>query len=143
MSECKCEFDGRKCNSNQNWNYGRRGCECKKHDICEKYYIWNPTACSCKNGKFLANITDDSWITCNEIIKETKPVITNSNEENETCKTQNFYILLAFLLIITALLIAASIYRYLIKYKVNQKHLLSFHVIKLYLNWKWIIKSKI
>ena len=31
-------------------------CECKKHRICEKNYIWNPSACSCENGKYLANI---------------------------------------------------------------------------------------
>ena len=41
---------------------------------------------------------------------------------------QNFYILLAFLLITIALLIAVSIYCYLIKYRAKQKHLLPFHV---------------
>ena len=45
-----------------------------------------------------------------------------------TCKTQNLYILLAFLLITIALLIAVSIYCYLIKYRAKQKHLLPFHV---------------
>ena len=40
---------------------------------------------------------------------------------------QNFYILLAFLLITIALLIAVSIYCYLLKYRVTQNHLLSFH----------------
>ena len=40
---------------------------------------------------------------------------------------QNFYILLVFLLITIALLIAVSIYCYLIKYGVKQKHLLPFH----------------
>ena len=45
-----------------------------------------------------------------------------------TCKTQNFYILFGFLLITIALLIAVSIYCYLIKYKSKQKHLLPFHV---------------
>ena len=40
---------------------------------------------------------------------------------------QNFYILLAFLLITTTLLIAVSIYCYLIKYQAKQKHLLLFH----------------
>ena len=34
----------------------------------------------------------------------------NFNEKKETCKTQNFYSLLAFLLITIALLIAVSIY---------------------------------
>ena len=45
-----------------------------------------------------------------------------------TCKTQNLYILLAFVLIIIALLIAISIYCDLIKYKAKQKHLLPFYV---------------
>ena len=42
-----------------------------------------------------------------------------------TCKTQNFYILLAFLLIATALLMAVSIYCYLIKHQA-EKNLLPF-----------------
>ena len=52
---------------------------------------------------------------------------TNFNEKKATCKTQNFYILLSFLLITIALLIAFSIYCYLIKYRAKQKHLLLFH----------------
>ena len=44
------------------------------------------------------------------------------------CKTQSFYILLAFLLITIELLIAVTIYCYLIKYRAKQKHLLPFHV---------------
>ena len=42
-------------------------------------------------------------------------------------KIQNFYISLVFLLITIALLIAVSIYCYLIKYGAKQKHLLPFH----------------
>ena len=62
--------------------------------------------------------------------KEAKTVPTNYNEKNITCKTQNFYILLTFLLITIVLLIAVSIYCYLIKYqaKQQQKHLLTFQV---------------
>ena len=56
---------------------------------------------------------DDSSIIHDEIINVKE---TNFNEENVTCKTQNFYILLVFLLLTIALLIAVSIYRYLIKY---------------------------
>ena len=41
---------------------------------------------------------------------------------------QSFYILLVYLLITTALLIAVSVYCYLIKYRVKQKHLLPFHI---------------
>ena len=69
--ECKCKFYlkcgwneiqivfFKKCNSNQKWNR-------KKHHICEKDYIWNPAACSCNNGKYLASITDNSVITCDK-----------------------------------------------------------------------------
>ena len=37
--ECKCKFDGRKCNSNQWQNNNKCRYECKKHQICEKDYI--------------------------------------------------------------------------------------------------------
>ena len=40
----------------------------------------------------------------------------------------NFYILLAFLVITISLLIAVSIFFYMIKYRAKQKHLLKFHV---------------
>ena len=46
---------------------------------------------------------DDSVITYEEII-ESHNEETNFNEKKATCKTQNFYILLAFLLITIALL---------------------------------------
>ena len=58
--------------------------------------------------------------SCDEEIKIIPP---NFNEKKVTCKTDRFHILLAFLLITIALLIAVSIYCYLIKY---QKHLLPF-----------------
>ena len=74
---------------------------------------------------------NDSVIMCNEIIQsykeETKTISTNFNEKKGICKTQNFYILLAFLLIIIALLIVVSIYCYLMKYRAKQKHILPFH----------------
>ena len=60
-----------------------------------------------------------------KVIEETVP--TNLNQNKAYCKTQNFYILLVFLLITIALLIAVSIYCYLIKYQGKQKHLLPFH----------------
>ena len=43
--------------------------KCKKH-ICEEDYIWNPSTCSCENGKYLVSIIDDSAITCDEIMNE-------------------------------------------------------------------------
>ena len=112
--ECKCKIDGTKCNSDQSWNNDKCRCECKKHHVCEKNYVWTPTTCSCQNGKYLASIMDDSAITCDEAIEsydeEMKPIPTNFNEKNITCKTQNVYFLLAFLLITIALLIAVCIY---------------------------------
>ena len=95
--------------------------KCKKRRVYEKDYVWNRTTC---NGKYLASTMVDSGITCDEII-DVEGI--NSNEKNLTCKTQNFYILLAFLSIIIALLVAVSIYCYLIKYQAKQKHLLPFH----------------
>ena len=77
---------------------------------------------------------DDLAITCDYVIEiyteKTKIIPTNFNEKKATCKTQNFCILIAFfafLLITIALLIAVSIYGYLIKYWEKQKHLLPFH----------------
>ena len=88
--------------------------------------------------------------------KEAKAVTTNFNEKKAICKIQNFYILLAFfnmlyghwylkfkmwaklfvklftssgssfLLITIALLIAVSIYRYLIKFRTQQKNYYHF-----------------
>ena len=60
---------------------------------------------------------DDSVIICDEVIDTDAEsnFKTNFNEKKATCKTQNFYILLAFLLITIAILIAVSIYCYLIK----------------------------
>ena len=56
---------------------------------------------------------DDSVIMCNEIKEpyddKTKNIPTNFNEKKTTSKTQNFNILLAFLLINIALLIAVII----------------------------------
>ena len=36
--DCKCRFDGRKCNSGQRWNNDKCRCECKKQHVCEKDY---------------------------------------------------------------------------------------------------------
>ena len=61
--ECKCRFDGRKCNSDKWWNNDKFRCE------CEKDYVWNPATCSCENGKYLTSITDDLAIICDEVIE--------------------------------------------------------------------------
>ena len=71
--------------------------------------------------KIFSKIMDDSAIICDEVIDadsklspkdddgEIKTIPTNSNEKKVACKTQNFYILLAVLLIIIVLLIAVSV----------------------------------
>ena len=64
---------------------------------------------------------DNSAIMGDEIIEsydeEIKTVSTTFNEKKAICKMQNFYILLAFLSTKIALLIAFSIYCYLINIK--------------------------
>ena len=66
--ECKCKFDGRKCNSDQCMNNDKCQCECKARHICESqweckmchisenHYVRNPATCSCENEKCLASI---------------------------------------------------------------------------------------
>ena len=58
-------------------------------------------------------------VTCDKIIEEMKTVPT-FKEKKAACKTQKFYALLAFLLIIMALLMAVSIYCYQIKYRAKK-----------------------
>ena len=62
---------------------------------------------------------------CDKIldVEETKTI-----SKNIICETKSFYILLAFLLITVALLIAFSIYFCLIKCKAKQKHLLPYYI---------------
>ena len=110
--------------------------------MCEKDYVWNPAICNCENGKYLASIMDDLAITCDKIIESYDEDVvvdgeaksnnkgksyneTNFNQKKATCKTQNFYVLLKFLLITIVSLIDVGIYCYLIKYRAKQ--LLPFH----------------
>ena len=76
-TSCECKFYGGICNLNQWWNNDKFLCKCKKHFICQKYYIWNPAPCSCENEKYLATVMDDSVIMCNETIEETVPASFN------------------------------------------------------------------
>ena len=53
--ECKCKFDGTKCKLNPWQNNHKYQCHCKKQHIrLHKDYVWNPAACICENGKYLA-----------------------------------------------------------------------------------------
>ena len=74
--KCNCKFDGNTCNSNQWYNNDICRSECKK------------ALCSCKNGKNLASIINDSVIKCDEIIDadmETKTI-----SKNIICNTKKF-----------------------------------------------------
>ena len=75
-------------------------------------------------------------ITLDEIINTTKGILTRTvSPKTVPTKTiptksysKNLDILLTFLLITIALLIALSIYCYFIKYQAKEKHLLSYHI---------------
>ena len=72
--------------------------------MCAKIdYTWNPSTCTCGNGKYLESITDNSVVTCDENIgtvwsEPTKTMPINFNYKKATYK---FYILLALLVLIT------------------------------------------
>ena len=83
----------------------------------EKDYIWSSATCC--SGNFLRSITDDFVITCDEIINRTKTVPTKTLPTEST--STNFCILLAYLLINIALLVAASIYYLLLLHKISSK----------------------
>ena len=44
----------------------------------------NPATCSCESGKSLANIINDSVITCDENIEETKTIPTTTGPTKGT-----------------------------------------------------------
>ena len=56
-------------------------CDCEKLHVCDKDYVWNPATCSYEDRKYLASIMDNSAITCDEIMEETRTVPTNFNEK--------------------------------------------------------------
>ena len=71
-----------------------------------KIYIWNPATCRFKNGKYVGSIADNLVITCDETIEETEIASTKSTATKTAPAknaSTNFYTLLAFLLITTAL----------------------------------------
>ena len=107
----------------------QRYCRCEYKNIYLKKITLNPATCNCKNGTYLGSITDDSVITCGEIIEEIKTLPTNFNEKKkQPAKHKICIFYLPFLLITIALLIAVSIDCYLIKHWAKQKHFLPFHV---------------
>ena len=80
LCECKCKFDGRKCDLKQKWNNDKCQCERKnpkEHNACEKDYIWSPAIYSCEKTNYLASAIGDSVITCDEIINAADSASTN------------------------------------------------------------------
>ena len=74
---------------------------------------------------------DDSVIICDEVIEsyeeEIKTIPTNLNEKKQPLKRKiSIFLYNTFLLITIVLVIAVSIYHYMIKYRAKQKHLLPF-----------------
>ena len=51
--------------------------------------IWNPAACNCDNGKYLASTIQDSVITCDEIINAAYSVSTNVPKNVMSCASIN------------------------------------------------------
>ena len=86
--------------------------------------MWNPATCSYENGKYVGSITYGSVITRDKVIDTTKRILTKTVPTKSNSK--NFYILLTFLLVTIAFIIAVSIYCYLIKYRAKEKHLLPY-----------------
>ena len=83
LCECKCKFGGWKCNLGGIMI--NVDVSAKNVNFCEKDYIWNPFTCSCKNGKKLVSIMDDSVITYDEII-DTEATSDNKEEKKDSSK---------------------------------------------------------
>ena len=62
---CKCKFDGIKCNWNQKWNNDKYLCECK-NSITLMFRILVHLFVKLMN--ILKSTVDDLVITCNEIL---------------------------------------------------------------------------
>ena len=81
--ECRCEFDGRKCNLRQKWNNVSVGVSVNKsikHCKCEEDYGWNPSICAwegdedCEIGEYqkdcacIKSLVYDLIVTYDEIV---------------------------------------------------------------------------
>ena len=93
----------------------------RKHHVYEKIYIWNPSTCTCENGKYSASIIGDSVIIYDETIEAT---ISRRN-----IAIRNFNSLLTFLIFTIAVLIVVSVYCHFIKHQSKQNQLLTHYII--------------
>lgn len=62
----------------------------RKHHVSRKDYIWNLSAYTSENIKYLESIIDDAVVTCDEIIEVTKSIPTNLKEKMVTREIENF-----------------------------------------------------
>ena len=62
--------------------------------LLKKNHVWNRDRCICQNGTYLGSIIDDSVITFNEIMEETKTVQTKTVSTKST--STNFHSSLHF-----------------------------------------------
>ena len=56
-------------------------------NVCEIDYVQNPATCNCENGKYLAGISDNSVITCDEIIDADAKANDEANPNDDKTKT--------------------------------------------------------
>ena len=83
----KINFDGRKCNSNQNWNNNKCLWGCKnpiKHLASKTNYVRNPCGCASQSNWYLKSIVDDLVITRDWIIDVEYNVSINLYDEKAT-----------------------------------------------------------
>ena len=90
--------------------------------LCKENYIWIPITFVRGNIRCLKNSTDDLIITCDEMIDVSDAMSINLNDKKATCKEDNYYISLTFLLA-TILLLITTICYYCIKHWSKQKYI--------------------
>ena len=82
--------------------------------------ILNHATRSCKDGKYVESVINNSVVMRDEILPPQKIVPAEITSTKVECTSTKCYILLVFSLFTIALLIAVNIYCYLIKYQVKQ-----------------------
>ena len=80
----------------------------------KKGCFWNPATYSCQNGKYVGRVIHNLVvIICDKVIDTTKLPSTktiSTKTISNKCVLTNFYVLVSFLIIAIAFLIAISIY---------------------------------
>ena len=125
LCECRCEFDGRKCNLRQKLINDTCNCECKKslkHRAYEVDYDLNPSACACKCDKdceigqylkdceCMKSIFDDLVVTCDEIINTPETISISLSGGI------NYWLIAVVLLAIACLLLLVVVVKFNIKH---------------------------